>query len=210
MTIIFEFLRYWNWEKKSWNFVYIYIWHFDDFFTNFLDTKIEKKNQKNLGTKIATKSEKNSWNFYLHSIYTAHSSLHFNEYLIFLATKLQQHEFFYYADAKTAEIFSGIKETQSIRVYKDDSSYKFDEDTEEIERTQRDLSTNEKSEKFPKNFTANLQHWILRERFPKFVKVTRGRFQHLMSTKKLLVMAVLEENKLGMLNFDSFHDNFVD
>ena len=23
-------------------------------------------------------------------------------------------------------------------------------------------------------------------------------------------MAVLEENKLGMLNFDSFHDNFVD
>ena len=75
------------------------------------------------------------------------------------------------------------------------------------------MQTNENPENVvtnPKNFTANLQHWILRERFPKFVKVTRGRFQHLMSTKKLLVMAVLEENKLGMLNFDSFHDNFVD
>ena len=43
-----------------------------------------------------------------------------------MATKLQQHEFFYFSDAKTAEIFSGAKETQSIRVYKDDSSYKFD------------------------------------------------------------------------------------
>ena len=43
-----------------------------------------------------------------------------------MANKLQQHEFFYFADAKTAETFSGSKETQSIRVYKDDSSYKFD------------------------------------------------------------------------------------
>ena len=139
------------------------------------------------------------------------SSLHFdeffNDFLIFFftANKLQQHEFFYYADAKTAEIFSGVKETQSIRVYKDESSYRFDEDTEQIERTQRDLQTNENPENVvtnPKNFTANLQHWILRERFPKFVKVTRGRFSHLMSTKKLLVMAVLEENKLGELTPD--------
>ena len=123
----------------------------------------------------------------------------------FTANKLQQHEFFYYADAKTAEIFSGVQETQSIRVYKDESSYRFDEDTEQIERTQRDLQTNENPENVvtnPKNFTANLQHWILRERFPKFVKVTRGRFSHLMSTKKLLVMAVLEENKLGELTPD--------
>jgi len=127
------------------------------------------------------------------------------EYYTKTANKLQQHEFFYYADAKTAEIFSGVQETQSIRVYKDESSYRFDEDTEQIERTQRDLQTNENPENVvtnPKNFTANLQHWILRERFPKFVKVTRGRFSHLMSTKKLLVMAVLEENKLGELTPD--------
>ena len=43
---------------------------------------------------------------------------------------------------------------------------------------------------------------MLRERFPRFVKVTRGRFSQLMSTKKLLVMAVLEENKLGEITPD--------
>ena len=43
---------------------------------------------------------------------------------------------------------------------------------------------------------------MLRERFPRFVKVTRGRFGQLMSTKKLLVMAVLEENKLGEITPD--------
>ena len=125
-----------------------------------------------------------------------------------IATKLQQHEFFYYADAKTAEMFSGVKETQSIRVYKDETSFKFDEETEQIERTQRDLDENGKEivVSNPKNFTASLQHWILRERFPMFVKVTRGRFSHLMSTKKLLVMAVLEENKLGEITPDM--DNF--
>ena len=32
--------------------------------------------------------------------------------------------------------------------------------------------------------------------------MTRGRFSQLMSTKKLLVMAVLEENKLGEITPD--------
>ena len=48
----------------------------------------------------------------------------------------------------------------------------------------------------------NLIFQVLRERFPRFVKVTRGRFSQLMSTKKLLVMAVLEENKLGEITPD--------
>jgi hypothetical protein len=45
-----------------------------------------------------------------------------------------------------------------------------------------------------------LAAWINKERFPKFVKVTRARFGHLLNTKKLLVMAVLEENKIGHIS----------
>ena len=47
---------------------------------------------------------------------------------------------------------------------------------------------------------SSLATWINKERFPKFVKVTRARFSHLLNTKKLLVMAVLEENKIGHIS----------
>ena len=43
-----------------------------------------------------------------------------------IATNLQQHEFFYQTEAQIAQDFSGHKETQSIRVYKDSSSFKFE------------------------------------------------------------------------------------
>ena len=62
---------------------------------------------------------------------------------------------------------------------------------------------------------SSLKPWIMRERFPQFVKVTRGRFHHLLSTHKLLVMCILEENKLGELapDMEAFKDmieNVVD
>ena len=137
-----------------------------------------------------------------------------------VANHLQQHEFFYQTEAKLAEKFSGVKETQSIRVFKDGRSYRFDEESAEIisaeqqQRLPRDLikDNNDNAqdiasgESVQLNKTESLRTWILRERFPKFVKVTRGRFSHLMSTKKLLVMAVVEENKLGELTPD--HEAF--
>ena len=43
-----------------------------------------------------------------------------------IATSLQQHERFYQIDAELAQDFSGQRETQSIRVYKDSSSFKFE------------------------------------------------------------------------------------
>ena len=43
-----------------------------------------------------------------------------------IATNLQQHEFFYQTEAELAQDFSGQSETQSIRVYKDSSSFKFE------------------------------------------------------------------------------------
>merc|ERR1712226_664868 len=140
-----------------------------------------------------------------------------------VANHLQQHEFFYQTEnAKLAEKFSGVKETQTIRVFKDGISYRFDEEfpatveisAEEQQRLPRDLIKDDanaqdlaSSETVQlQNKTESLRTWILRERFPKFVKVTRGRFNHLMSTKKLLVMAVVEENKLGELSPD--HEAF--
>ena len=48
------------------------------------------------------------------------------EHFVKIATRMQQHEFFYQADTNLAEKFSGLKETQSIRVYKDETSYRFD------------------------------------------------------------------------------------
>ena len=50
-------------------------------------------------------------------------TFHFSQ----ISGSYQQHEFFYRSDAKLAESFSGVKgETQSIRVYKDGKSYKFE------------------------------------------------------------------------------------
>merc|ERR1740129_1960741 len=42
----------------------------------------------------------------------------------------------------------------------------------------------------------NFYAWVMAERFPLFVKVTRGRFGNIKATKKYVVIAVLEENKL--------------
>ena len=124
-----------------------------------------------------------------------------------MANNLQQHEFFYQAEAKLAEDFSGVKETQSVRVYKDGDSFKFDENIPSDRQVRDIIPENEIEEnEEAMNNTESLKSWILRERFPKFVKVTRGRFGHLMSTKKLLVMAVLEENKLGEIAPD--HEAF--
>lgn len=123
-----------------------------------------------------------------------------------VSSHLQQHEFFYQIDAKLAEEISNIKETQTIRVYKDGTSFKFDE-MSQIDRLPRDLTDDSTAQdQNTMNKTESLKTWILRERFPKFVKVTRGKFSQLMSTKKLLVMAVLEENKLGELAPD--HEAF--
>jgi len=50
--------------------------------------------------------------------------------------------------------------------------------------------------------------WINRERFPLFVKITRGKFSNILNTKKLIVIAVLEENKLEKITpeMEEFRD----
>ena len=87
-----------------------------------------------------------------------------------------------------------------MRVYKDGTSYKFDESTlwqnpsEEEDREQRSIEKSERETAVEPTTTSSntnassLVEWISQERFPLFVKITRGRFSHLMSTKKLLVI----------------------
>ncbi len=55
---------------------------------------------------------------------------------------------------------------------------------------------------------SSLYTWVAQERFPLFVKVTRGKFGNLLSTRKLVVIAVLEENKIGELTpeMEEFRD----
>lgn len=132
-----------------------------------------------------------------------------------VASKYQQHEFFYHASPELAEKFSGVRETQTIRVYKDGTSFKFEDfeaefESENPDRVHRSLSDSghiseqdmEAAEKLEQESKTNttLSHWINRERFPKFVKVTRSKFSHLLHTKKLVVIAVLDENRIGQIS----------
>jgi thioredoxin domain-containing protein 10 len=43
---------------------------------------------------------------------------------------------------------------------------------------------------------ASLHHWVNAERFHTFPKVTRGNIHQTLASKKNLVLAVVEENKL--------------
>jgi len=133
-----------------------------------------------------------------------------NQYLK-LSAAYQQHEFFYRSPAKLAETFSGEKgETQSVRVYKDEMSYKFEYNEspkiqELIGNENTSVDDKDKQEENDAQFanvSAEFSKWVQQERFPQFVKITRGKFNHLLSTRKLLVMAVLEENRIGQLTPD--------
>jgi thioredoxin domain-containing protein 10 len=46
---------------------------------------------------------------------------------------------------------------------------------------------------------AGLREWVNQERFPAFVEMTAGNFHQVMKTKKFIVMAVLEVDKVGRM-----------
>lgn len=64
------------------------------------------------------------------------------------------------------------------------------------------------------DLTVSLLNFLTRNKFPKFLKATRNNFQELLATKKLIVMGVVEEDKLGNLNHEQaeflrFFEQFV-
>jgi thioredoxin domain-containing protein 10 len=46
----------------------------------------------------------------------------------------------------------------------------------------------------------DLRHWINHERFPSMVKITPGNFHQVLKTQKYIVIAVLEEDKVGRMS----------
>lgn len=132
-----------------------------------------------------------------------------------IASLYQQHEFFFNVPAHIADKISGEKETQVIRVFKDGASTKFEEPADLSERSSRDLPHEDSvPTEIPDNesptipgpteptsiVNSSLHSWVAQERFPLFVKITRGKFHHILSTQKLIVIAVLEQNKIGELS----------
>lgn len=103
---------------------------------------------------------------------------HLNFYA-FQANKIPAHHF---ADLKGVDL-------PKIFVYKDRKAFLFDQ-SEEIDESEGG------------NLTSALSSWVAKERFPRFVKVSRSNFQQLLTTKKFIVMAVVEEDKLGRITDD--------
>jgi hypothetical protein len=84
----------------------------------------------------------------------------------------------------TLDFFSAPSHEQVVRTpsvisYKEGQASEFEEREEE------------------KNVTEQLHDFVLSERFPRFVKVSRINFQQLLGTRKFIVIVVAEEDKLG-------------
>jgi len=68
-----------------------------------------------------------------------------------------------------------------------------------------DFFQNSQSEPFAdfpgteQNLTQRMTEWVEKERFPTFVEISRGNFQTLLDTSKFIVMAVVDQDRLGRL-----------
>lgn len=98
----------------------------------------------------------------------------------------QAHGYFYASSLEVASKHFFIDSTPVILVYKENTHYTFplSDSHDVIESSQMNSS---------------LHSWINRERFLTFPKITRDNLFQLKLTKKYLVLAVVEENKLNEL-----------
>ena len=126
------------------------------------------------------------------------------------ARHFQKDEFMYSIQPVIMSKFVSSHKEPAVYVYKDNTFYLFEEE-QALERTVREASedvedTTSSSPTAPtpteptsvKN--TSLYSWVQAERFPMFVKVTRGKFSNIMATKKFVVIAVVEENKLSQIS----------
>jgi thioredoxin domain-containing protein 10 len=114
------------------------------------------------------------------------------------ARHFQKDEFMYSTDSPTISSYLGLTREPSVVVFKDDTYYLYEDEEEELTRKEREVvDPPVPSPTQPTSvLNTSLYSWMMGERFPMFVKVTRGRFSNIMSTNKFVVIAVLEENKL--------------
>jgi thioredoxin domain-containing protein 10 len=98
----------------------------------------------------------------------------------------QAHGYFYATNVEVASKHFFIDSSPVIIVYKENTHYTFplSDSFEQIEASQLNQS---------------LHTWIIQEKFLTFPKITRDNLYQLKQTKKYLVLAVVEENKLNEL-----------
>ncbi|XP_069701598.1 protein disulfide-isomerase TMX3 isoform X1 [Periplaneta americana] len=99
-----------------------------------------------------------------------------------VAEKFQPHGFFYSVLPEIAKKHITFTTHPTVFVYKENSHYFFPE------------FINEETEL--EYLNASMYDWINAERFATFPKITRGNINQLLQTRKYLVLAVVEENKL--------------
>ncbi|KAJ9589126.1 hypothetical protein L9F63_017585, partial [Diploptera punctata] len=100
-----------------------------------------------------------------------------------VAEKFQPHGFFYSVSPIIAKKHINLTSLPTIFVYKENEHYFFP-----AESVNEDLGL--------EYLNSSMYDWINAERFATFPKITRGNINQLLQTRKYLVLAVVEENKL--------------
>jgi len=112
------------------------------------------------------------------------------------ARHFQKDEFMFSAIPEVVTGDVDLVKEPAVLVFKDDSFYSYKEEG----KVRNDRDVDEPPTPGPTQPTnvlnTSLYKWMMGERFPLFVKVTRGKFGNIMTTNKYVVIAVLEENKL--------------
>ncbi|KAK9892618.1 hypothetical protein WA026_020996 [Henosepilachna vigintioctopunctata] len=99
-----------------------------------------------------------------------------------VAGQLQSHSFFYSCSKEIASAFVNFTtELPALFVHKENTHYFYPFDTNVSD---------------PAHLNTSMYNWINEERFATFPKVTRGNINEILQTKKYIVLAVVEENKL--------------
>lgn len=101
-----------------------------------------------------------------------------------VAEVFQPHGFFYATSDEIARRYFDIDTHPAVLVYKERGHFYFP------------LSNNYDDVE-PSHLNSSLHQWVNEERFPTFPKITRNNINQIMQTKKYLVLAVVEENKLS-------------
>lgn len=130
----------------------------------------------------------------------------YNEFLL-NAKHFHQDEHMYSASDRmmTRHIGHSSGPGPAVFVFKDGQYHQFNVEDYVVERSPRDADDDDNAAApTPATTVANtsIYSWVMKERFPMFAKVTRGRFGKVMATNKLIVLAVLEENKLEQVSQD--------
>lgn len=134
-----------------------------------------------------------------------------------VAQHYQKEEFMYRASGNLMRNYIKAVREEAIYVYKDNQYYQYfpnqDIDAEEnqrVLRSARDPDSKAVADPTLPTTVTNLSlySWVTVERFPLFLKVTRAKLNNVLATKKLLVMAVLEENKIDEITpeMEDFRD----